>query len=142
MSRNRRKLKNFLINPEQQIHYGTLFLAVSMSVHAIASGVVYALYMAWREQFISLTQTSLMIMIGGMVAVYMLLFAFSFVLGLMISHRLYGPLVAFEHHFRKVKNGDFTSRVALRKADDAKLKELAEMVNQMTVRLGETGKQL
>ncbi len=140
MAQNRRRLKNLLINPEQQIRYGTLFLAVSMCVHAVATGLVYAIYVAWRDQIIQLSQTSLVTMVGGMIAVYFLLFAFSFVLGLMISHRLYGPLVAFEHHFRKVQEGDLNSRVVLRKADDVKMKELAEMVNQMTARLAESAK--
>lgn len=113
-----------------------------MCVHALATGLVYMVYLAWRDQLVQLTQTSLYTMVGGMVVVYVLLFAFSFVLGLMISHRLYGPLVAFENHFKKLKQGDFSSRVVLRKADDEKLKELAEYVNQLTVRLSETGKPL
>lgn len=139
---NRRKIKNLLINPEQQIHYGTLFLAVSIGVHAVATGLVYALYVGWREDLIEISRSSMWMMIGGMIVVYGLLFVFSFVLGLMISHRLYGPLVNFQNHFQKVKAGDFSSRIVLRKLDDIKLKEIAEMVNQMTERLGESGKRL
>lgn len=141
-AQNRRRIKNILINPEQQIRYGTLFLAISMCVHALATGLVYMVYLAWRDQLVQVTSTSLYTMVGGMVLVYFLLFAFSFVLGLMISHRLYGPLVAFENHFKKLQSGDFSSRVVLRKADDDKLKELAEWVNQLSARLGETGKRL
>ncbi len=139
---NRRRLKNLLINPEQQIQYGTLFLAVSIAVHAVATGLVYAVYVAWRDDLIDISQGSMWSMVAGMMVVYLLLFIFSFVLGLMISHRIYGPLVAFQHHFDAVKKGDFSSRVVLRKLDDVKLKELAEMVNQMTIRLGEAGKKL
>lgn len=139
-AQNRRRLRNLLINPEQQIHYGTLFLAVSMCVHAVATGVVYALYMAWRDDVIQLSQMSLLTMIGGMLTVYVLLFAFSFVLGLMISHRLYGPLVAMDHHLTAVEAGDFSSKITLRKLDDEKLKEIAEKINRLTDRLSQATK--
>jgi len=135
MSRDRRSLKNLLVNPERQIHYGSLFLAIAIAVHALACSLMYLLYNAWQAKAIEAGASSMYMLMFGMVVMYGLLFGFAFVLGLVISHRIYGPLVNFERHFQQLIAGDFSGRIVLRKNDDTKLKQLADTVNELTVRM-------
>ncbi len=136
MSENRRRLRNLLINPERQVHYGAVFLAAAIGVHAVATISMFLLYSAWKSNALDLTETSMYLLIFGMVVVYMLVFGFAFILGLVISHRIYGPLVNFDRHLGEIKNGNFASRIVLRKNDDIKLKQMAETLNDLADRLG------
>ena len=81
------------------------------------------------------SSASLTLLVLLLVAVYILIYGFAFVLGLILSHRIYGPLVNFEKALRKFKEGDFSARVHLRKNDDGKLKEVAELLNSLAADL-------
>ena len=135
MNSNRRKLKSLLINPKAQIRYGMMFMAVSIIVHAVATVVVVTSYAAWLEGDLEGYPMSVPAMAAVLFVVYLLLYGFSFVLGLLVSHRLYGPLVSFERHFENLKQGQYSSRISLRTEDDPKLKLLADHINEMTARL-------
>ncbi len=136
MSENRRQFKNLLINPERQVHYGSVFLAVAIGVHSVATILMYFLYNAWTSQAFETSTFSMYLMIGGLVFIYLMVFGFAFMLGLVISHRIYGPLVNFDRHIANIKKGDYSSRIVLRKNDDIKLKQMADSLNDLADRLG------
>jgi signal transduction histidine kinase len=52
-----------------------------------------------------------------LVPAVVLLFTLVFVHQILITHRICGPLVNFDHTFRRIMQGDFTRRVHLRKGD-------------------------
>lgn len=135
---NRRNFRNILINPEAQIRYGMMFLAVSILVHAVTTVLVIQLYIAYRSEVIESSNLSMGFILSGMILLYLLLYGFSFLLGLLISHRLYGPLVNLERILVKLNRGEYSSRIVLRKYDDVKVKEIAELVNQLADKLEQT----
>jgi len=49
------------------------------------------------------------------------------------THRLVGPTYAFRRHIRELKNGNYGSRVVLRKGDA--FQEVAEDLNDLAVTL-------
>lgn len=51
------------------------------------------------------------------------------------SHRIFGPVVPIRRHVEKLIEGDFSSRIALRSADE--LKELAADLNRLAEKLSE-----
>lgn len=56
------------------------------------------------------------------------------VLALFLSHRVAGPFFRFEKTLEKMKDGDFSERIRLRKNDEGK--RLAEMINGFNDRMG------
>lgn len=56
------------------------------------------------------------------------------VMGLILSHRIAGPLIRIERIIDEIGRGNFKSRLTLRKNDE--LKEIAEALNRMSELLG------
>lgn len=52
---------------------------------------------------------------------------------LITSHRIFGPLVRIQSYIKRVGEGNFEERIALRKGDD--LKPLADALNEMVENL-------
>ncbi len=59
-------------------------------------------------------------------------------ISILYTHRLVGPTVAFRRHVESIRNGDFSSRIVLRK-NDAFL-EVARELNELAEMLGEQEK--
>jgi signal transduction histidine kinase len=56
-------------------------------------------------------------------------------IGLMLSHRIYGPMIPIRNHVSKLINGDYSSRIHLRPSDE--FKELASDLNALAERLNQ-----
>lgn len=138
--KNQRRWKNLLVSPESQIEYGTLFLAVSIVVHAITTLICLETYAAWKAKAVEMNGVPLAAMILALVLVYLLLYGFAFLLGLVISHRLYGPMVAVERFVARLREGDYSARLALRRRDDAKVRALADNLNELAADLEKKSK--
>jgi methyl-accepting chemotaxis protein len=137
--RNRRKLKNYLINPEYQLKYVFWLGATGLLLTAINSSVFY-LYI--RENYSTLVELSPMtdaaksqlyaelnqIVISLIVvsAVFMGVVAF---LGLVISHKTAGPLYHFKRVFKEIHKGNHKARINLRPTDD--FRDVAQAFNEM-----------
>lgn len=134
--KNRRNIRNLLIHPDAQLRYGTFFMGISILVHAVTVLVVTQVYSLIKSQMDYGNGLSYSFLVGLVLFIYAALYGFSFMLGLLVSHRLYGPLVAINRAMNKIKDGDYSPRIVLRKNDDEKLKELAETINTLAERLG------
>lgn len=132
MSRNNRRFKNFLLVPESQIRFGMLFLACSSAIHIALTVAALSLYMTWisSEQQTGTAVPAGLIMLA-IIAIYVILQAFAFVLSLVMSHRLFGPLVPLTRMVEDMKKGQYKNRVHLREKDEPKIKDFAKSLNEL-----------
>jgi HAMP domain-containing protein len=130
----RRRLKNILISPESQIRYGAIYLAVTIVANLAVTAFGLNLYYYWVND--SGGGTSLLAMIiGGCVVVTLAMYAFAFFLGLMVTHKIFGPIVPIQRTLNQLKAGEYSARVTLRKADEIQMKMLAESINELAAQL-------
>lgn len=134
-NKNRRYIRNLLINPEAQIRYGLFFMAASILVHAVTTVLAIQIYAQFTAPAAQEETMSFKFILSVIAVLYLVIYGFSFLLGLLISHRLYGPLVNIHRAMTKIKDGDFSARIVLRKNDDQKLKELADTINECAAKL-------
>jgi signal transduction histidine kinase len=130
MLQGRRKLKNLVLFPESQVRYGILFLALATFTHVILTVAVLKIYSGWNTKE-EATNAPVWLLVAGMIVVYFILQAFAFVLGLLMSHKIFGPLVAIRNFVNEIKAGNYSNRVNLRKQDDPQLLALADALNSL-----------
>ncbi len=149
-NRNRRKLKNILINPRYQLKY-VMLASFAGVILTIANATLF--YRFVSENYAILVQLSPMTdeakdllykelrTIVGFLTISSLAFvAVVAWLALMISHRTAGPLFHFNRVFNEIRSGKRDVRIHLRPEDD--FQEVAESFNRMmdTIHDGGNGK--
>ncbi len=133
-NKNKRLLRNFLINKEIQLKIVLINLLYILLIIIITLAVL--LYPLLYDMFISnnidiqykAAQNFLMLMKHLLPAVCVM-FIFTFIHQIIFSHRFLGPLVNFGHTFYKISNGDFTRNILLRKGDF--LQKESEKINEI-----------
>lgn len=127
MTSGRRKLKNLLVFPESQTRYGILFLSLAAFTHVALTLIVLRLYATWSaEEELGIP---LWIAIGGLALIYLLIQTFAFFLGMLMSHKIFGPLVAIRNFVGLLKQGQYGERLHLRTNDDLVLREIGDDLN-------------
>jgi len=138
--RNRRKLKNFIVNKKQLILVVISTIYFFLSVVGILTAIIAPVYsdifnsndaVDQREAakvFILLSEK-----LGIALSAIFLITIASLVWG---THRFFGPLINFSNIFKKVTGGDLTARVLLRRGD--LLKSEAHLANEMIQSLAMT----
>lgn len=132
--RNRRRWRNFLIQPRFQLrlallHVGFMFLVVAVLIVAVLSPLHQHLQGTDDVRLRYATGQLLLEMldrVGIVVAVIIVVSAFYHVV---FSHRLVGPLVNIGHTLDAIARGDLTRKVFLRRRDF--LKKEAAGINVM-----------
>ena len=137
--KNRRHLKNFLLNPAYQIKYVFWISATGISLILINMGVFYSFI---RENYKLLVDMSPMedtvkaqlYTELNQIIIYLGIFAMFFVVatvlfGIILSHRTVGPMYHFKRVFREISQGKKDARVRLRPKDD--FKDVADEFNRM-----------
>jgi len=133
-----RRWKNFLIRKDVQLpiiaaNLGLLAVVVGVLIAVLLSPFYYDMLVAedpWAQNIsgnlflVLLQRTSL--------ALFLILIA-AMIHQIVLSHRIFGPLVNFNHAFEKMARGDFSRKVYLRKHDF--LKAEAEQLNAVIDRL-------
>ncbi len=138
--KSRRSFKNFLIYPSGQIRFifGIPFittLAVAVIFNELKSKLVEDLLDLQRSlpeaavRIESLVQAVRSILAVGIVCSLLSAFLIA-VLGLSITHHFYGPLVPILRKLEKMKEGNFSEPIHLRKEDE--LKQLASAINELS----------
>jgi methyl-accepting chemotaxis protein len=141
---DRRTLRGMLIKPREQIKYSFMFMGGGMLILTLFIGVViYSLNRtmlsleaaygldAEISQVIRSAFTSTLTVALLLSAV---LAGFAFLLGIQMSHRIYGPLVPLQRQIGEIKKGNYAARVKLRKHDE--LVELQDSLNDLAESLG------
>lgn len=136
----KRKLSNFLIRPLVQTKLGLYSVGLTIAFGVFLSFVLYINLSRFIAYTVHLTRAEATIetmlrhdIASIQVFIYLILgsyIASMVALSIWYTHRLVGPMVAFEKHFEALQNGDFTHRTYLRKADS--FHDTAERLNQAT----------
>jgi signal transduction histidine kinase len=130
--KNRRKWKNYLINPGFQLRLAlvhTLFVVVVVGVLvAILLSPLYYEIQTTSELWSQYVLAQFMLNLMDRVAVVIVLIVIiSAIYQIIFSHRLCGPFVNMNHTFDCLSKGDLTRKVFLRRKDF--LKKEAESIN-------------
>jgi signal transduction histidine kinase len=139
----KRDFRNILISPDRQLRMialvtfvcGMTYLA---SVYYIIKHLISELAMAssaigsqmdFQDKMIMAIQHS-MFSIGVVGVVLIVLLAVGL---LILSHRIYGPLVPIKRFIQQIREGDYAARVSIR--DEDELHDLVVELNEMAVTL-------
>jgi len=136
---NRRSFKNIMVNPKQQLRYS--FVVVTgccLSVILFLMVVVFqvkqtmtTLAVAYRLD--SEVVTAIQAALTSAVYVSILLACgvtfLSVLVGIRLSHRIYGPVVSIKRHIGQLAGGDYKARLTLRKHDD--LLDIRDSLNSL-----------
>jgi hypothetical protein len=143
MSIDKRRLSNFMLQPLWQIRLGLYSIILSFVFCGALVGLFYFNFHKFYDLVLELTdlrdevtvilqqyvQSFITWVVLGS-AVYLVI---TIILSIFFTHRLIGPSYAFRRHIRELKNGNYASRVVLRKGDA--FPEEAEDLNELAVAL-------
>lgn len=135
----KRSPTGILIRPRQQFRYAFLLVAGGISTQSLVI-LTMAYYLnssiaqliASNEINPEVGQSIAHTISVSMTTMMIIAVAFAMVatwIGVKLSHRLYGPMVPFNRHIEKLKQGYYSNRMNLRKTDE--LKELRDALNSL-----------
>lgn len=138
--KNRRKLRNFIVNKKQLLVVvcGTVYIFLSLAV--VLAVIITPVYTdIFKSSEVSLQRESakdFILLSEKLVIALSAIFVFSIVPLIWLTHRFFGPLINFANIFKRVALGDLTAQVYLRRGD--LLKGEARLVNDMIQSLRQT----
>ena len=138
--KNRRKLRNFIVNKKQLaiVVIGTVYFFLSLM--AVLTLIAAPLYSdIFQSSDISAQRESAKVFIllsEKMTIAIAAIFMITMVPLIWGTHRFFGPLINFSNIFNRVGRGDLTAQVYLRRGD--LLKSEARLANEMIRSLGMT----
>lgn len=132
---SKRKLSNFLLFPGLQIRHGLLLLGIATLIHLFLTGVGVFVIDAWLAGKPGIGDLPFWKIGVGLASVYGVYLIFLFLLGIYVSHRWIGPLVAIDRHVDALVKGDHAHRLFLRKGTLPHLKKLGDSLNTLAERL-------
>ncbi len=143
MSSHKRKLSNFMLQPLLQIRLGLYSILLSFAFCLALVAIFYINFYKFYDLVLELTDLraevndilksyieGLIIWLAVGTGVY---FFITVGVSVFFTHRLVGPTYAFRRHIQELKNGNYGSRVVLRKGDA--FQEVAEDLNDLAVTL-------
>ena len=121
--RNRPRLLGVFVRPKQQLRMATIIVCATWLVNgALLAFLIYDLdYLSpvWLTAYIFIATTVLSV--------------FTFLTGVVISHRIFGPIVSMKRHIASLREGQYTARLQMRESDD--LVELKDALNDLAAAL-------
>jgi len=129
----------YLIQPKFQLLFsGILVLIALLSALFVGFTIYLLIYMNnltfvkynlhMTPEFLTLLHKQGRVVIVAWLGSFSVVSVILFVAGIFLSHRIAGPLFAFTREMKKLKEGDLTARLELRKRDE--FKELKAPFNQ------------
>lgn len=136
--KSKRKLRNYLLEPEIQLKRAYYFLAFffcmlgGMFFWAWIQVVIAVEFLDAKAWLVAVRLTDLLEAISPLTLFLYLAtgIVFSVLFGVYSSHRVIGPSVAIKHHLNRLKAGDFSKRLHIRKGDE--LVTVAREINELT----------
>lgn len=138
-----RSARNYLLQPNLQLKLGfvsilvaTLFSALIISLTYVSLSSFYSMVLDLtdlREEVVHILEQYISSMSWWIIGLIILYLAVNVCLSIYYTHRLVGPTVAFRRHIINLIEGDYTSRVHLRKNDA--FSEVAEVLNRLAQNL-------
>lgn len=137
---HQRSMKNILLRPEFQLKYSFYFVGVTL----LTMGLVFLLFLLSLDDMVSTLATIYRIepeIIGAIqqslktatfttIAVAVLFGAISVSLGIILTHRLVGPMVPIRRLIQQLNNGEYGVQGRLRNKDD--YQEIMAELNQLS----------
>lgn len=141
--RDQRSMKNILLRPDFQLKYSFYFVGMTL----VTMGAVFLLFLLSLEDMVSTLavvyriepevigaiQQSLRTATYTTVAVAVLFGVISISLGIVLTHRLIGPMIPIRRVIRQLNNGEYGAQGRLRTKDD--YQEVMAELNQLSVTL-------
>ena len=131
---NKRKLKNYLVNKNDQLRIALQTLIYMSLIVLITVAVI--LYPSMSDIFYSQdlniqyrASQSFLLLLNRLVPTIIIIFILVFLHQIVITHRIWGPLKNFTNTIERIGSGDFTRKVIPRKRDY--LKEECKQINNM-----------
>jgi len=134
-----RKLKNYLLQPLLQVKLGLYTILLSVAFALVFSSVLLLSFQRLFELILDLTDlreevldiiNAYLIDIGGWLLAIIIIYLFvNICVSIFFTHRLVGPTIAFRRHIKALRDGNYNSRITLRKADA--FSEVAEDLNNL-----------
>ncbi len=130
------KRKQYLVSPKFQLKYSGIILLLMFITALMCSYVVYYTSMVMMgEKLASVYPQGRLVSIVKLVNLRILLSLILMspvviVIGILLSHKIAGPIFRIERFLNKMASGDFTSRISLRKGDE--LMTIAERMNSLS----------
>ena len=128
MSRNDRKLSNFMLTPQFQLKLTFYYIGVGVAIIAATVAAVFLKFVQVRAlmnesvltDFTTQSQINAILFdIAGMTFIGFVAFAIaSFIFALMISHRIAGPMAAIMAYIGELKKGNYSYDRNLRPIDE------------------------
>lgn len=135
------------INPKSQLTL-SFSIAAGFGLIAIALYVLLGNYQSYMDQLLQTnqidTQTTILVTSQLYYNIRVVIFMamagaiIGFLLGLVYTHRIFGPVVQIRQQVTKMRNGNYEERIYLRNNDEFKL--LATEVNALAEKLAGTKK--
>jgi methyl-accepting chemotaxis protein len=131
--KNRRKLRNFIVNKKQLaiVVIGTVYFFLSlMAVLTLIVAPLYSDIFQSSEISVQRESAKVFILLSEKMAIAVsAIFMITIIPLIWGTHRFFGPLINFSNIFKRVTRGDLTARVHLRRGD--LLKSEARLANEM-----------
>lgn len=142
MSNKDRKLRNTVIEPFKQFKIG-VYIVVTTFIFVVCAGYLF-MSSFWQQyqhvmsifevvdpdlQWEVITNNVFITNIVKVSVLFLLFMLITMAMVFRLTHRYYGPLVSIEKFVDQVTDGDYHSRVQLRKKDE--LQRLASKLNRM-----------
>lgn len=140
----KRKLRNYLVEPKFQIKFGLFFFGFGLFASTLTQFIVYLNYEKLSQQIgaakhlspadqVWITENGQNVLLQqlGLLGLIFALICFGF--GIVITHRVYGPLRKINRFVHHLAEGDYSGFLILRTNDE--LKELARNLNTLCDRL-------
>ena len=142
-TKNRRHLRNILINPRFQlrlafIHTAFVVLVLLVLVVALLSPFYFDIHGSDELEWRYATAQLLLHLLDRLGIVVLLVIVISAIYHVTFSHRLCGPLVNFGHTLNAMKTGDFRRKVFLRRKDylQEEAKKINDVISALSERIG------
>lgn len=142
---NRRRFRNFLVRPKEQLKYGGYFVLISLASLLLIAvpgyvslrsllGTLSNVY-HFDPQATELIRKSLLSWLTLAIFNALALAFVAFNVGVFLTHRIFGAVVPIRRLIGDLKQGQYTARVHLRTQDE--LHELADDLNELAACLDE-----
>ena len=114
--RNRQTVLGLVVRPRQQMRLAMFFIAATWAAHACLM-IVFDDFDAGVYLAVSAFSLSVFALVSGVV----------------LSHRLFGPLISIKRHIASLREGQYSARLQLRENDD--LAEIKDSLNDLAAAL-------
>ncbi|MBW1814420.1 MAG: methyl-accepting chemotaxis protein, partial [Deltaproteobacteria bacterium] len=120
--KSRRKLKNFLLSNDTQLRIIIpnliwMLLIIIATMGVVLSPLMIDMFLSDDIEIQYRAATTFLAIIKPLIPTIIAMFVLIFIHQVILTNRIFGPLVNFNHTFKKMAEGDLTRKVEIRAED-------------------------